>query len=194
MPFVVLNSGEEVLFVTTYAGEEILIDALDVPTPPESIFRDNPYTKGNKLYKNYRKMQIARYHRATYRAIRISKDIAEFNSHIKDAELHIKDESAWSEHLSNRGIRPNEIKRDPWRPKLADDQKVNNPRIKRSDKMKKLLSEKGISVNTEGELFLDGNSVPYEGFIFLPNGRIKHEESNIGSYTISTYQFIEDYC
>ena len=63
--------------------------------------------------------------------------------------------------------------------------------------MKELLSTKGIEVGEDGKLLLHGNSEPYEGWNFLPNGRIKFmgdEKFNIEAYTLSTYKFIEEYC
>jgi len=78
---------------------------------------------------------------------------------------------------------------------ILDHLKKYNPRIKRSDKMKTLLAEKDITVSLEGKLLVNGK--PYEGWMFQPNGRIKFmgdEKFNIEPYTISTHQFISDYC
>ena len=61
--------------------------------------------------------------------------------------------------------------------------------------MKTLLAEKDITVSLEGKLLVNGK--PYEGWTFQPNGRIKFmgdEEFNIEPYTLSTHQFISDYC
>ncbi len=63
--------------------------------------------------------------------------------------------------------------------------------------MKALLAEKGISIGIKGEILLNGVSDTYEGWNFQPNGRIKFKgdkKFSIEAYTLSTHQFILEYC
>ena len=62
-------------------------------------------------------------------------------------------------------------------------QKKSKPKVKRSDQMKVLLEEYGVKVLTNNTI--EG----YEGFQFLPNGRIRTHEKDV----ISAIQFIHDY-
>ena len=183
-------------FYTLQSGEEILLDVTDIPEPPEQIFKDNPYLCDDQNFKQWRSAQKARYTKACYKAIREAKDSNDFINRIGDARSLLKDPCAWEEYLSYRGL--DKPKRKPGRPKLPNHLKKQNPRIKkRSDQMKVLLFEIGIEVSTEGKLLINGNSEPYEGWIFQLNGRIKFmgdEEFNVEPYTISIHQFISEYC
>lgn len=65
---------------------------------------------------------------------------------------------------------------------------LNKPRTKplppkRSDAMRALLEENGVAVDA------DNNVAGYDGFQFLPNGRIRTPENDV----ISAIQFIHDY-
>ena len=183
-------------FYTLQSGEEILLDITDIPEPSEKIFRNNPYLRNDPMFKRWRSAQKARYVKGCYKAIRDAKDSIDFRNRIGNVELFLRDTStSWNEYLSNRGLK--QPKRKVGRPKLPDHLKKQNPRIKRSDKMKTLLAQKGITVSSEGNLHLRGNSKAYEGWMFQANGRIKFlgdEEFNIEPYALSAHQFILDYC
>ena len=146
------------------------------------------------MFKRWRSAQKARYVKGCYKAIKDAKDNIDFRERIGDVEAFLRDSStSWNEYLSNRGL--SQPKRKPGRPKLPDHLKKNNPSIKRSDKMKTLLAQKGITVSSEGKLLVNGK--PYEGWMFQANGRIKFlgdEEYNIEPYSLSAHQFILDYC
>ncbi len=96
---------------------------------------------------------------------------------------------SWDEYCEGRvdllgeEFDPRKVKPNIGRPKLPAHLKKNPSKIKRSDQMKLLLQEDGITVNS------DGTIVNYEGWIFCPNGRIKFENEP----TISTYEFIKLY-
>lgn len=184
-------------FYTLQSGEEILLDITDIPEASESIFNNNPYLKKDPMFKKWRSAQKARYIKGCYKAIREAKDITDFKDKIGDIHQFLRDtETSWSEYLSNRGL-PSKPKRKVGRPKLSDHLKKNNPRVKRSDKMKVLLAEKGISIGIKGEVLLNGDSRLYEGWIFQLNGRIKFlgdEKFNIEPYTLSAHEFLEAYC
>ncbi len=88
----------------------------------------------------------------------------------------------WKEYCEER-----EIKRKPGRPKLPPEQrKSQKGRIKRSDQMKQLLSDHGITVNENNGL---EPAEVYEGWTFLPNGRVCFEDEA----SISVHAFIRDY-
>ena len=177
-------------FYTLKDGSEVLIDKLDFPEPSESIFHKNPYLRTDPRFKKYLSASKARYYKSLYKATREAYDLEDFKNKIGDIHNFLRNtDISWNEYLRERGL-PVEVKNSVGRPRLPDHLKKHNPRVKRSDLMKRLLAEKGISVSPEGKLFLDGNSVPYEGFLFQINGRIKHEESS----TISTHTFIQEYC
>ncbi len=171
------------------SGESIIFDTKDIPELPEN---DNYHIREHPLYKKYRSAQRARYVKACYKATKEAEDSSDFISRITHAQMLLRDPSAWNEYLSCRGITPKPL---VGRPKLPDHLKKQNPRIKRSDKMKTLLAQKDITVSPEGKLLLNGK--PYEGWIFQQNGRIKFmgdEKFNVEPYTLSTHQFISDYC
>lgn len=69
------------------------------------------------------------------------------------------------------------------RPKLPAHLKKNPTKIKRSNQMRLLLQEHGITANE------DSTIVNYDGWTFCLNGRIKFEDEP----TISTYEFIKLY-
>jgi hypothetical protein len=183
-------------FYTLQSGEEILLDITDIPEVPEKIFRKNPYLKNDPMFKRWRSAQKARYAKGCYKAIKDAKDSIDFRKRIGDVESFLRDTStSWNEYLSNRGL--TELKRPVGRPKLPDHLKKQNPRIKRSEQMKTLLAQKGITVSPEGNLHLRGDSEAYKGWMFQANGRIKFlgdEEYNIEPYALSAHKFIEEYC
>ncbi|HID94364.1 MAG TPA: hypothetical protein EYP60_09765 [bacterium (Candidatus Stahlbacteria)] len=165
------------------SGESIDFDTKSFPELPES---SNYHTRENPLYKQYRSAQRARYSKAVHGAIRESIDSSDFTQRIQEAQMLLRDRNAWKEYLSNRGV-------TQLRPLLGRP-KAKGSRVKRSDKMKVLLSKHNVEVNEEGKLFL--NNKVFEGFLFLPNGRIRflgNEKFNIEPYTLSAHQFISDY-
>ncbi len=89
----------------------------------------------------------------------------------------------WKEYCEER-----EIKRKPGRPKLPPEQrKSSQGKIKRSVLMQQLLSDHGITVNKNNAL--EPVNI-YEGWIFLPNGRVRFEYEA----SISVHAFIQDFC
>ncbi len=93
-----------------------------------------------------------------------------------------QDLNAWRKYCENR-----ELKRKPGRPKLPPEQRKSpKGRIKRSDLMRQLLSDHGISVNDSNTL---EPTEAYEGWIFLKNGRVCFE----GEASISVHAFLRDY-
>ena len=185
-------------FFTLKSGEEVLIDKVDFPEPSESIFHSNPYLRTDPRFKKYLSAQKARYYKSLYKATREAYDLQDFKDKIGDIHQFLRDtDISWHEYLRERGLPTDKPKRPIGRPKIPDHLKKNNPRIKRSDQMKVLLAEKGIEVSPEGKLLLNGVSDTYEGWSFLPNGRIKfmgNEEFNIEAYTLSSHKFISEYC
>ena len=178
MPFYILKDGSEVL-----------IDAVDFPEPSPSLLRTNPYASTDIRYKKYLNLMKARYYKGLYKSAREALDRKDFEERVGDLHDFLRDtDTSWNQYLRERGLPTDKPKNPIGRPKMEDHLKKVNPRVKRSTKMKSLLLEKGISVNTEGELFLEGNSVPYEDTKFLVNGRI-----SINGNTISTHKFLETY-
>ena len=170
-------------------GQKVPFDISDIPETPESVFDKNPYLREDSTFRQWRVTQIARFHKASLKALAEAEDIDHFIHLIAKAKVSVSDPSSWEFYLSCRGME--QPKRKPGRPKKQ------NHRIKRSDQMKTILDEKGITVSLEGKLLIDGKSEPYEKWIFQPNGRIKFigdEEFNIEPYTLSTHKFISDYC
>ncbi len=89
----------------------------------------------------------------------------------------------WKEYCNEH-----ELKRKPGRPKLPPEQrKSQKGRIKRSDLMRKLLTNHGITVNKDNGL---EPTSAYEGWVFLKNGRIRFENES----SISVHAFIRDFC
>ncbi len=89
----------------------------------------------------------------------------------------------WKKYCNER-----ELKRKPGRPKLAPkERKSPKGRIKRSDLMQQLLTDHGITINKDNGL---EPVSAYEGWIFLPNGRIRFENEP----SISVHAFLKDYC
>ena len=180
MPFYILKDGSEVL-----------IDAVDFPEPSDSLLRTNPYTSTDPRYKKYLAMMKARYYKGLYKSAREALDRKDFEDKVGDLHDFLKDTNiSWNEYLRERGL-PVEIKNPVGRPKMEDHLKKVNPKTKRSTKMKILLSNAGITIAP------DNTISGYDGFIFLPNGRIKFtgdKKFGIEAYVISTHQFIEDYC
>jgi len=94
-----------------------------------------------------------------------------------------QDPNAWRKYCEER-----EIKRPIGRPRLRpEDRKSPKGRIKRSDLMRQLLSDHGISVNENNGL---EPVSAYEGWTFLPNGRVCFEDEA----SISVHAFLRDYC
>lgn len=90
-----------------------------------------------------------------------------------------QDNFNWKRYCEER-----ELKRPVGRPRLSDEEKVQRePRPKRSDEMRALLLEHRIIV---GE---DGSIAEYDGFKFLPNGKIETADKD----RISTHAFLKDY-
>ena len=74
------------------------------------------------------------------------------------------------------------LKRKPGRPKLLPEQR-KKPKLKRSEQMRQLLQENGITVNDDSTLD------KYPEWNFLPNGRIRLQKT---SATLSVYQFLQN--
>ena len=70
------------------------------------------------------------------------------------------------------------------RPKLPDYLKKNPTKVKRSTKMKILLSESGIAVHDNGSIHSKNGH--YIGWKFQPNGRVRFENED----PISVHQFL----
>lgn len=79
---------------------------------------------------------------------------------------------------------PRTQKRKPGRPKLPDHLKKNPTKIKRSDKMKQLLKDNGITVKESGDLYTDTSH--YIGWKFQINGRVRFEDED----AISVHKFL----
>ncbi len=93
-----------------------------------------------------------------------------------------EDPNVWRKYCEER-----ELKRKPGRPKLPPEQRKSlKGKIKRSDLMRQLLSDHGISVNRDDGL--EPGSI-YEGWVFLPNGRVCFEDEA----SISVHAFLRDY-
>ncbi len=94
-----------------------------------------------------------------------------------------EDPNAWQEYCENR-----EKKRPVGRPKLPpSERKSLKGKIKRSDQMRQQLLKHGITLNADNGL---EPARLYEGWIFLPNGRVKFEDEP----SISVHAFLRDYC
>ena len=108
----------------------------------------------------------------------------------RDNGLHIpsldevrQNPQLWREYCNDR-----ELKRKPGRPKLPPEQRKSpKGKVKRSDLMLQLLSDHGITVNKDNGL---EPTSAYEGWIFLPNGRVCFEDEA----SISVHNFIQDFC
>ncbi len=107
----------------------------------------------------------------------------------RDNGLHIPslDEVRQNPQLWKEYCNEHELKRKPGRPKLPpEDCKSPKGRIKRSDLMRQLLSDHGITVNKNNAL---KPASAYEGWTFLPNGRVCFEDEP----SISAHAFLRDY-
>lgn len=89
------------------------------------------------------------------------------------------DDELWHDRCNELHTR-----RKPGRPRMKPEDRKNNPRIKRSDKMKKLLLENGITVDEENNIHNDTGL--YIGWKFQINGRVKFDEEP----PISVHKFL----
>ncbi len=89
---------------------------------------------------------------------------------------------AWQKYCEER-----EVKRPVGRPRLPESMKKQNNTMKRSDKMRAMLADHGITVNKSNTL---EPASAYKGWIFLPNGRVRFEDES----SISVHSFLRDYC
>ncbi len=115
----------------------------------------------------------------------LTEAIMERNSgvHIPSLDEVRQNPKLWKEYCEER-----EIKRKPGRPKLPLEQRKSpKGKVKRSDLMRHLLSDHGITVNKNNAL--EPVSV-YEGWIFLKNGRVCFEDEA----SISVHAFLREYC
>ncbi len=171
-------------FIELQSGEEILLDLSDIPEPPQYLFANNPYLKDDIRFKRWRSAAKARYTKSCYRAIKIARDKADFIDLVGDAKAVLQDPYAWENYLHERDLE--HPKRSVGRPSLPPEQR-KRPKVRRSDEMRQLLSDHGISINT------DNTIEDYDGWHFLPNGRIYFKDNDI-EMTISAHAFIVDYC
>ena len=181
-------------FIELEDGSEILLDVSDIPEPPASTFTDNPYEANTTQFKRWRATAKARYAKAHYKATVDAKNEEHFLSLVGDAKSLLQDSSAWESYKSCRGL--DEYRRPVGRPKLSEKEKLNRPpKAKRSDAMRSLLLENGVTVSEDGSLHSKDGF--YIGWKFQINGRIKFmgdEEFNVEPYTLSAHQFISEYC
>ncbi len=172
-------------FFTLENGEEILLDVSDIPEPPASVFTDNPYEADSTRFKRWRSMAKARYAKAVYRSVRQAKDRENFIELVGSAKDVLSDPSCWEDYKSCRGVE--DFKRPVGRPKLPPSvRKSPKGRLKRSDQMSQFLKDHGITVNADNGL---EPTKLYEGWIFLPNGRVKFENEQ----SISVHAFLRDF-
>ena len=121
---------------------------------------------------------------STQRRKALKEAINERNSGVQTPSLN---EVKQNPHLWRDYCEEREVKRKPGRPKLPPEQRKSpKDRVKRSDLMKQLLSAHGITVNKNNGL---EPASAYEGWIFLPNGRICFEDEA----SISVHAFLRDY-
>ncbi len=171
-------------FFELESGKELFLTPDMIPEPPASTFTDNPHEQGSDRFKRWRIAAKARYSKAWYKATVDAKNTADFLAKVGSAEAILQDSSAWDNYKSCRGLE--EYKRPVGRPRLPKSMKNNPIKVKRSDQMLKLLTDHGITVNKNNAL---EPASAYEGWIFLPNGRILFEDEA----SISTHAFLRDY-
>ena len=105
---------------------------------------------------------------------------------VGSAKNLLKDPTAWEHYKFERDL--GEYKRLAGRPRMKpEERKSPKGKIKRSDQMKKLLSDHSIIVNRDNTL---EPVSAYTGWVFLPNGRIRFEDEA----SISAHSFLRDYC
>ncbi len=80
---------------------------------------------------------------------------------------------------------PRKPKRLVGRPKLHPSQKMQ-PKLKRSDQMRRLLQEHGITIESVGQ---DEFLIEYPDWEFLPNGRLRYRQES----PISVHRFLKDH-
>ena len=78
-----------------------------------------------------------------------------------------------------------ELKPKLGRPNMSN-QERKQPKVKRSEQMRQLLQDNGVEIDECGSL------VGHIGWIFLPNGRVRYEDTDT-TIAVSAYEFITDY-
>ena len=110
------------------------------------------------------------------------KDLDKFKKEFPTtAKELLSDPELWFTYCREREIG---ITRPVGRPNLPSHLKKSSTKVKRSDLMKQLLKENGITVDVDGTLL--GSNGRYVGWKFQPNGRVRFEDED----PISVHKFL----
>ena len=147
----------------------------------ETVHDKTKYPDKPAYFKNLEKARQVRHQNLQEKK---SVETAKFLDEVGTARDMLREPELWFDYCEKKGLN-----RKPGRPKLPPEQLKHKP-IKRSEKMKLLLEDHGVTVNDDNTL--DG----YDGFTFMVNGRIKFlgdTEHGVEPYTLSVHAFIETY-